>query len=93
MSGGGSGGAPGAVTSLVDRDPVPPSVADLESLVASASQSPGGKNMSWENATTMVFAVIRPSAAARSPPVCRETSPCRHFQPIQIRLFGSIGRK
>ena len=59
----------------------------------SASQSAGGKNMSCEKATTRVLAVIRPSAAARSPPVCLVTSPCRHFQPIQIKLFGSIGRK
>ena len=61
--------------------------------LCSASQSRVGRTCHGRTPPRWVFAVIRPSAAARSPPVCRETSPCRHFQPIQIRLFGSIGRK
>jgi hypothetical protein len=29
----------------------------------------------------------------RLPPVCRLTSPCRHFRHAEMRLLGSIGRK
>ena len=56
----------------------------------SASQSRGGKNMSRSIGITNTFAVIRPSAAARSPSVWRATSPRCHFQPIVSRAFGSI---
>ena len=46
--------------------------------------------MSSSMGMTKVFAVIRPSAAARSPPVCRATSPRCHFHAIASRSLGSI---
>ena len=49
--------------------------------------------MSSSIGITNVFAVIRPSAAARSPPVWRVTSPCCHFQAIVSRSLGSIAVK
>ena len=59
----------------------------------SAAQSWGGKNMSVEIGMTKVLALIRPKAALRSPSVRRATSPRCHFQAMQRRLFGSMGRK
>ena len=49
--------------------------------------------MSSSMGITNVFAVIRPRAAARSPPVCLATSPRCHFQPIDSSAFGSIAVK
>ena len=46
--------------------------------------------MSSSIGMTNVFAVIRPSAAARSPPVWRATSPRCHFHAIVSRSLGSM---
>jgi len=42
---------------------------------------------------TNVLAVIRPSAARKSPPVWRATSPRCHFQAMHKRSLGSIAAK
>ncbi len=60
---------------------------------ASRAQSDGGKNISWVIGITNIFAVTRAKAAARSPPVSRDTSPRCHFHAIRSRLLGSIDPK
>ena len=52
-----------------------------------------GKNMSSLIDMTSVVAVMRPSAALRSPLVWRATSPRCHFHAMVSRSFGSIAVK
>ncbi len=71
-------------------------VLDDPQLAAGDELLLGGAVLRWKNLSvligiTNVFAVIRPRAAARSPPVCRLTSPCCHFHAWTSRSPASIG--
>ena len=56
----------------------------------SALQPRTGKNMSSSMDMTKVFAVLRPSAAARSPSVGWATLPRCHFHAMASRSLGSM---